>query len=163
MSDHIRQASSSIAKLAAWRCSEARVARNDRADAAVMLVAAELTLTGGAPAFPVPAGWPGYDIAADPAGRPLQRVQVKSSTFAKTRYIEWSNDDQFDWLAIVILPAPGCDRRRIFIVPREVADERSTPVDFRNGRNFNVGRLIEQLADFEDNFLLGRNVVQSEG
>jgi hypothetical protein len=90
-------------------------------------------------------------------------VQVKSSTFAKTRYIEWSNDDQFDWLAIVILPAPGCDRRRIFIVPREVADERSTPADFRNGRNFNVGRLIQQLADFEDNFLLGRNVVQSEG
>lgn len=59
-----------------------------KGDAAVMLVAAELTLTGSVPAFPVPAGWPGYDIAADPAGRPLQRVQVKSSTFSKTRYIE---------------------------------------------------------------------------
>jgi hypothetical protein len=111
----------------------------------------------------MPAGWPGYDIAADPAGRPLQRVQVKSSTFSKTRYIEWFNDDEFDWLAIVILPAPGRDRRRLFIVPREVADERSTPADFRNGRNFNVGKLIQQLADFENNFSLGRNAAHSGG
>jgi hypothetical protein len=40
---------------------------------------------------------------------------------------------------------------------------RSTPADFRNGRNFNVGKLIEQLADFEDNLSLARNAVQSEG
>jgi hypothetical protein len=128
-----------------------------------MLVAAELTLTGRIPAFPVPSGWPGFDIAADPPGQPLQRVQVKSSTFARTRYIQWDNDDQFDWLAIVLLPAPGCSRRRIFIVPRDVVDERSTPADFRNGRNFNVGKLVGDLADFEDNFSLTRAVVPSGG
>jgi hypothetical protein len=41
--------------------------------------------------------------------------------------------DEFDWLAVVILPGPGCDRRRFFIVPRDLADERATPV-FGTGR-----------------------------
>ena len=135
-----------------------------KAHACEMLVAAEIMLTGDVPAFLAPRDWPEYDLIVEPADRTNpERMSVKSSTFAPTNYIKWDNPDRFDWLAIVVLPAPGCDRRRIFIIPRDVADERSTPADFRNGRNFNVGKLMEQLADFEDNFSLARNAVPSEG
>jgi hypothetical protein len=71
--------------------------------------------------------------------------------------------DPFDWLAIVILPGPGCDKRRIFIVPRKVADARSYWAAYRKGRGFFVHKLIkspeqeaEGLADFENNFTLAQ-------
>jgi hypothetical protein len=61
----------------------------------------------------------------------------------------------------VILPGPGCERRRIFVVPREIADKRSHPAPYRAGRGFYVHKLIqgpeqeaEGLADFENNFSL---------
>src|SRR6516164_4566917 len=70
---------------------------------------------------------------------------------------------RFDWLAVVILPGPGCERRRIFIVPRETADKRSYPAPERAGRGFFVHKLVkypeeesEGLADFKNNFSLAR-------
>jgi hypothetical protein len=48
------------------------------------------------------------------------------------------NDDKFNWLAIVILPGEGLDTRRIFIVPRDIADQRSYIVEPRQGRAFFV-------------------------
>jgi len=46
-----------------------------------MLVAAELTLIGGFPAFLAPAGWPSYDVIAQQShGAPL-RISVKSSSY----------------------------------------------------------------------------------
>ena len=136
-------------------------------DAGEMLVAAELTLRG-IPAFIVPSHWPSYDVVAQPPGRELQRISVKTRTFAKSgNFVGYNDDDQFDWLAIVILPAQEFERRRIFVIPYEVAQKRSYRAEQRQGRGFFVNRLISWppspipdqapsggsgLADYEDNF-----------
>jgi hypothetical protein len=140
-------------------------------DAGEMLVAAELTLHG-IPAFIVPSNWPEYDVVAQHPGLGLQRVSVKTRTFARSgHFVGYSNDDNFDWLAIVILPDEGCERRRIFIVPRKIAQERSYQAEPRKGRGFFVHKLITSppsplpvgaaipaggwgVADYEDNFVL---------
>src|SRR4051812_7033334 len=95
-------------------------------DAGEMLVAAELTLHG-VPSFIVPSNWPGYDVVAQPRGQAAQRVSVKTRTFARNgHFVALSNDDQFDWLAVVILPEVVTDhQRRIFIVPHEIVLQRS--------------------------------------
>jgi hypothetical protein len=138
-------------------------------DAGEMLIAAELTLHG-VPAFIVPSNWPRYDVVAQPPNKALQCISVKTRTFARTgHFVGYNNDDKFDWLAIVILPGEGCGKRRIFIVPHEVAQKRSYKADYRQGRGFFVHKLIERpvrplpdpaptggcgLADYEDNFTL---------
>jgi hypothetical protein len=139
-------------------------------DAGEMLVAAELTLHG-VPAFTVPDFWPGCDVIAQPmqSGMKPQRVSVKTRTYKrKDSFVGYDDIDEFDWLAVVILPGPGFDRRRFFIVPREIADQRATP-EYRDwkkqdpprhpGRSFFVRNLVkfptedpQGLADFEDNF-----------
>src|ERR1019366_1925160 len=107
-----------------------------------MLVAAELTLRG-IPAFIVPGNWPSYDVVAQSPGGKLQRVSVKTRTFAKTGYfVGYDNDDQFDWLAIVILPAEEFEQRRIFVIPHDVAQKRSYEAEHRKGRGFFVHKLI---------------------
>jgi hypothetical protein len=138
-------------------------------DAGEMLVAAELTLAG-VPALRVPDIWPGYDVIAQPP-RPAapQRISVKTRTFAKSgNFVGYNETDPFDWLAIVILPGPGCERRRIFVVPREIANKRSYSAAYRNGRGFFVHKLIkspeqeaEGLADFENNFALSPMMIRS--
>jgi hypothetical protein len=134
-------------------------------DAGEMLVAAELTLAG-VPAFSAPEIWPGYDVIAQPPQPSLpQRISVKTRTFAKSgNFVGYSKKDVFDWLAVVILPGTGCPQRRIFIVPRQVADKRSYAAPHRGGRGFFVHKLIkgpeqerEGLADFENNFKLTRS------
>ena len=138
-------------------------------DAGEMLVAAELTLHG-IPAFIVPSNWPGYDVVAQCPIRGLQRISVKTRTYAKSgSFVGYGNDDDFDWLAIVILPGPGCETRRIFVVPCEVAQRRSYLAEPRDGRGFFVHKLIGWppsplpetsiaggygLADYEENFRL---------
>jgi len=90
-----------------------------------MLVAAELTLHG-IPALTVPDNWPGYDVIAECPKRGTQRISVKTRTFARSgSFVGYSNNDVFDWLAIVILPGEGCPTRRIFIIPGGVALARS--------------------------------------
>src|SRR5712672_1398587 len=90
-------------------------------DAGEMLVAAELTLHC-IPSFIVPSNWPAYDIVAQRPGGELQRISVKTRTFAKSgNFVGYNDDDHFDWLAIVILPAEGVEGRRIFIIPKTVA------------------------------------------
>ena len=136
-------------------------------DAGEMLVAAELTLHG-IPSFIVPSNWPGYDVVAQPANKDLQRISVKTRTYARTgHFVGFNDEDRFDWLAIVILPALGCDDRRVFIVPCDVALSRSYPAEYRKGRGFFVHRLVDWppgsmlgpapaggfgLADYENNF-----------
>lgn len=92
-------------------------------DACEMLVAAELTLVG-IPALKVPDNWPGYDVIAQPLNRPPQRISVKARTYKTgNAYVEYQQGDVFDWLAICILPGSGLDERRIYLVPRPLADE----------------------------------------
>ena len=152
-------------------------------DAGEMLVAAELTLHG-VPALTVPANWPGYDIVAQPRrGWPdfkdgdltlslAQRISVKTRTFAQSgHFVGFDHDDEFDWLAIVLLPGAHLAGRRVFIVPRQVAMQRSYEAKRGDtiGRGFFVHKLVlpppEQmqgppppggwgLADYEDNFEL---------
>ncbi|HWX16486.1 MAG TPA: hypothetical protein VNY07_07860 [Chthoniobacterales bacterium] len=138
-------------------------------DAGEMLVAAELTLQG-IPSFIVPSNWPSYDIVAQPPGRELQKVSVKTRTFAKSgNFVGYNDDDEFDWLAIVILPSGELTQRRIFVIPHDVAKQRSYIAEQREGRGFFVHKLIGWppsaipdpapsggcgLADYEDNFSL---------
>jgi hypothetical protein len=91
-------------------------------DACEMLVAAELTLAG-IPALKVPDNWPHYDVIAQPQAGPAQRISVKSRTYKRgPAYVEYKADDQFDWLAIVILSDAGA-QRQIYMVPRALADQ----------------------------------------
>jgi len=131
-------------------------------DAGEMLVAAELTLAG-IPALRVPDFWPDYDVIAQrPQLTAPERISVKTRTFAKSgNFIGYAEKALFDWLAIVILPGPGCERRRLFIVPRHIADARSYAALQRAGRGFFVHKLVnppeqnpQGLADFENNFCL---------
>jgi hypothetical protein len=137
-------------------------------DAGEMLVAAELTLHG-IPAFIVPSQWRGYDVVGQCAERGLQRISVKTRNFASNgNFVSYSDEDEFDWLAVVVLPATTRYRRRIFIVPRDVANERSYESPQWNGRGLHVHKLIRWpifpsdfrshvgcgFADFEDNFCL---------
>jgi hypothetical protein len=104
-------------------------------DAGEMLVAAELTLHG-IPALKVPDNWPHYDIIAQPPhhwyepgppGSP-QKISVKTPTFTRSgNFVPYNSTDEFDWLAIVILPNKehNFDQRQIFIVPGEVANARA--------------------------------------
>jgi hypothetical protein len=137
-------------------------------DAGEMLVAAELTLHG-VPAFIVPSNWPGYDVVAQPPKEGIQRVSVKTRTFAKSgNFVGFGNEDKLDWLAIVILPGLSSDARRIFIAPCEVVLRLSYEAKHRESRGFFVNRLMEMppdplpdepvptggwgLGDYENNF-----------
>jgi len=90
-------------------------------DACEMLVAAELTLAG-IPALKVPDNWPHYDVIAQPRSGPAQRISVKSRTYKRgAAFVEYKVDDQFDWLAIVLLTDGGA-QREVYMVPRTAAD-----------------------------------------
>jgi hypothetical protein len=127
-------------------------------DACEMLVAAELTLAG-IPALKVPDNWPGYDVIAQPIDRPLQRISVKSRTFKRgSNFVDYWSPDQFDWLAIVLLPAGELLERQIFLVPRALADglarrdrPQSKSADQRYWRIDEVARVF---ARYRGNFRL---------
>jgi hypothetical protein len=132
-------------------------------DACEMLVAAELTLAG-VPALKVPELWPGYDIIAQPRdGRGPQQVSVKSRTYkAGPAYVEYVDTDSFDWLAIVVLPRGGQGgKRRIFVIPRAVADtkaRRNSPTTpSANQRYYRIDEVAKLFADFEQNFALSES------
>jgi hypothetical protein len=86
------------------------------ADACEMLVTAELTLAG-VPAHKMPDNWPSYVIIAQPPDRGPQRISVKSRTFTNgNTHVYYSETEQFDWLAIVLLPGDSETQRRLFII-----------------------------------------------
>jgi hypothetical protein len=127
-------------------------------DACEMLVAAELTLAG-IPALKAPDNWPGYDVIAQPSDRELQRISVKSRTFKRgAAFVDYWKKDQFDWLAIVILPGDRLLQRQIYLLPRTIADQiarRDSPqaatADQRYWRIDEVERL---LGRYLNNFAL---------
>lgn len=125
-------------------------------DACEMIVAAELTLAG-VPALKVPDNWPGYDVIAQPAGMPPQRISVKSRTFKRGAvYATYQDYDVFDWLAIVILPGNGIEDRRIYLIPRHVAGplarrDKLTSKTFAE-RYFRVDQVEAIFGQWRDNF-----------
>ncbi len=134
--------------------------RKQMGDACEMLVAGELTLAG-IPATKMPDNWPFYDVVAQPkdGGEP-QRISVKSRTFKRggDTFISYEVTDEFDWLAVVLLPGDGHLERRIFLVPKQVADlraDRSSPTSKEaNSRYWRQDKVPKVLAEFENNFCL---------
>jgi hypothetical protein len=129
-------------------------------DACEMLIAGEMTLAG-IPAMKMPDNWPCYDVIAQPRdGGPPQRISVKSRTFKRggDTFVTYYAKDQFDWLAIVLLPGADQLKRRCFIVPKAVADARAK-YDRPGSKGADWGywrqdKIAEILCEFEDNFCL---------
>ena len=123
-------------------------------DACEMLVAAELTLAG-VPALKVPDNWPHYDVLAQPLDGPPQRISVKSRTYKRgAAYLEYNCHDQFDWLAAVTIDG---SKRRIYLVPREVADaqaRRDKSPKTGHLRYFRVDQIDTLFSSYESNFVL---------
>lgn len=127
-------------------------------DACEMLVAAEMTLAG-VPAFRAPDHWRGYDLIAQPEGEKPQRISVKSRTFKRgPEYFGWNDADEFEWIALVILPGGEQDRRHVFVIPRRAAEDkglRQRPTDKTPaGYGCQVDKVSEKYAAFENNFSL---------
>lgn len=128
-------------------------------DACEMLVAAELTLAG-LPALKVPDNWPGYDVLVQPAdnSEPL-RISVKSRTFKRgSIYVDYWDPSLFDWLAVVILPAGDEVKRRIFLIPRDLAERkarRDRPKSkSAEQRYWRIDEFARIFGDYENNFTL---------
>jgi hypothetical protein len=132
-------------------------------DACEMLVAAELTLAG-VPAMKMPDNWPGYDVIAQLKDVPApQRISVKSRTFKRGRdaYVEYNiKDESFDWLAIVLLPGEGQDKRRYFIIPKCISDARFRrygPLTKNHDiTSVRVDEIACVVSEFENNFKLSK-------
>jgi hypothetical protein len=131
-------------------------------DACEYLVAAEMTLRG-IPTLKCPDNWPGYDLLAQPpqGGEPL-KISVKARTFKRGsgNFVSYDVTDEFDWLAIVLLPGDGQEQRRFFILPKRQADRlarhyslTSKVADVREWRLDEVGTILRA---FEDNFYLSK-------
>lgn len=138
--------------------SARRFTSKQMGDACEMLVAAELTLAG-VPALKVPDNWPGYDVIAQPIDRPAQRISVKARTFKiGPAYVGFNDYDQFDWLAIVLLPSGDFADRIIYVVPRAVAESlarRDKPTSkTASERYFRVDQVPEMFSAWQSNFLL---------
>ena len=113
--------------------------------------------------------WRGFDVVGQCPERGLQRISVKTRNFGSSRnFVSYNDEDEFDWLAIVVLPATTRYKRRIFIVPRDVANSRSysrhtgmaaasTCTNSLDGPPLHPTRCSHVdcgLADYENNFSL---------
>ena len=117
-----------------------------------MLVAAELT-PAGVPALKASDYWPGHDVIAQPRDRKPQRITVKSRTFKQgAAFVSYSAEDVFDWLAIVILPGEDSSSRRIYVIPRSVADKNArtyTSEKTVNLREYRIDKVARQFSAYE--------------
>ena len=140
------------------KANKAAYTTKQMGDASEMLVAAELTLAG-VPALKAPEFWPGYDVIAQlPNETRPQTISVKSRTFKRgASFVDYSALDVFDWLAIVLLPGDGSPDRRIFIIPRRVADENDPAQRterWRNLKQYRIDQVAQKFAAYENNFSL---------
>lgn len=129
-------------------------------DACEMLVAAEITLAG-VPTLKMPDMWPHYDLIAQPkdAATPL-RISVKARTFKRgSAFVTYNVEDQFDWLAIVLLECEEGERRRVFLVPHEESNKRAKK-DGANAKTnewyYRIDKVEELLGEYKSNFSLKR-------
>jgi hypothetical protein len=127
-------------------------------DACEMLVAAELTLAG-VPALRVPDLWPDYDVIAQPPDDGPQRISVKSRTPGRNHRAVGFDPDTWDWLAVVLFEK---GTRRIFVLPKDIAEAHSTmPPKARKRRScaLRFSRLRRELSRYEDNCGLHRGAL----
>lgn len=134
-------------------------------DACEMLVAAELTLAG-IPALKVPDNWPGYDVIAQPKNKSPLKISVKSRTFKQgPAFISYNNNDDFDWLAVVILPAGTQKERKIYLVPRNITDKhtRKDSAKAKTDESYlTILDFIHVFEKFEGNFNLHTDIEVKE-
>lgn len=138
--------------------TERRYTSKQMGDACEMLVAAEMTLAG-IPALKVPDNWPHYDVIAQPQTGSAQRISVKSRTFKRgAAYVGYEADDQFDWLAVVILQAGDTLSRTIYVIPRIAADDdaRRDRATSKTAalRYFRIDEMDRLFGRYKDNFNL---------
>jgi hypothetical protein len=107
----------------------------------------------------MPDNWPHCDVIAQPKGdTPPQRISVKSRTFKKgpNTYVVYDSRDQFEWLAIVLLPGDDQPNRRIFIVPRGTAGAKARhdkpTAKTAHERYWPQEKVAELFPEFENNF-----------
>jgi hypothetical protein len=128
-------------------------------DACEMLVAAEVTLAG-VPALLMPANWPDYDIIAQPKVGVPQRIYARSRTFKRggDTFVDFDSTAQFDWWAVVLLPGADQLGRRIFIIPKDVAEiraRRNNPATkWGHYRYVRQDKVAEIFPEYENNFRL---------
>ena len=128
-------------------------------DACEMIVAAELTLAG-VPALKAPDMWPGYDVIAQPFDASAQRVSVKSRTYkiGGSDFVEYRAEDQFDWLAIVLLFSDNSNKRKTYLIPRSIADQlakKDRPSSkTANLRYFRIDKVEKLFSAYRNNFTL---------
>ncbi|WP_287203084.1 hypothetical protein [Mesorhizobium sp.] len=107
---------------------------------------------------------PGYDVIAQPRDLPAQRISIKSRTFKKgTGNVGYNDYDLFDWLAIVLLPAGELTERRIYVIPRALAENlarRDKPTSMTAAeRYFRVDQVPELFAAWRSNFPLVGQII----
>jgi hypothetical protein len=128
-------------------------------DACEMIVAGEVTLAG-VPALKVPDNWPNYDVIAQPKLGVPQRIYARSRTFKRggDTFVDFDSTAQFDWWAIVLLPGADQLARRIFIVPKDIAEARSRrnnpATKWGHYRYVRQDKVSEVFPEFENNFCL---------
>jgi hypothetical protein len=99
-------------------------------------------------------------VIAQPLDREPQRISVKSRTFrgGGDAFVDYLETDTFDWLAVVLLPGGSETRRRLFVIPRKLADEtarRNKPTTkTANSRYWRIDQVPELFAAYEGNFTL---------
>ncbi len=93
----------------------------------------------GVPALKVPDNWPDYDLIVQRKDKPPERVQVRSRRFKAggDAFVSYFVASSFEWLAVVLLQCPD-KPRRIFLIPRTVADARARLIASWCRRSWNI-------------------------
>lgn len=142
---------------------EKQITTKQRGDAGEMLVAAELSLAG-VPAMKAPDNWPGADVIAK-IRKGYASVQGKTLTWSDRGdyFVEYQNYNEFEWLAVVLLKCPG-GGRRLFVIPRDVADSKATrnapETKTASARYWVLKRTPELFGEYENNFTLRSDIGQ---
>ena len=74
----------------------------------------------------------------------------------KAAFVGWRNDEEFDWLSVVLLPGRDLEARRFFFIPSAVAWKRSHKAEHRDGRGIRIANLDKHFSAYEDNFSLSK-------
>jgi hypothetical protein len=83
---------------------------------------------------------------------------VKSRTIKDgDAYIAYQTDDEFDWLAIVLLPRSRKQERQFFLIPKAVSDDvayKNKPTTINPKKRYRISDVPKLFSRFENNFSL---------